>query len=223
MPASLQQFSSAWNWGAPRWAECSRCGLPGAEQRGAAPPCPAGRALCNAPWGPIGLLGHEGTLLAHGQLLANHWSIRASPWPPGYTAGSLCSAHSHCPCRPCAGQHAAPINTQSSANMAATHQLGSSRCSTTRVVSLTLAESSSVDVAFHQWGSGSSHRLFGCVCSTSTSCHWDDRSMRAWHLGVPHSQRSAQHTQLFFLFFSLWGTFSSLSTPPTPPLLSEPE
>ena len=31
----------------------------GAEQRAGAPPCPAGHALCSAPQGPIGLLGHQ--------------------------------------------------------------------------------------------------------------------------------------------------------------------
>jgi len=33
-------------------------------------PCPAGHALFNIPQDTIGLLGHRGTLLAHGHLLA---------------------------------------------------------------------------------------------------------------------------------------------------------
>jgi len=40
-----------------------KCGLTRAGHL----PQPAPNALCNAPQHPIGLLGHQGTLLAHGQ------------------------------------------------------------------------------------------------------------------------------------------------------------
>lgn len=66
---------SAWNSG----CSASRRGLPGAEQRGEEPPCPAGHALCNEPQGTIGLLGYWGTLLTCGQLLINHWSNVSQP------------------------------------------------------------------------------------------------------------------------------------------------
>jgi len=59
---------SACNWRAPHWAQCCSCAPPpSAEQRAEPPPCPGDHALCSAAEGPIGLLSHQGTLLAHGQ------------------------------------------------------------------------------------------------------------------------------------------------------------
>jgi len=51
-------------WGAQHWAQCCRCGLPRAEQRGRFPPSPAGLTVQCSP--------------------GSHWS----PWPQGHTAGS---------------------------------------------------------------------------------------------------------------------------------------
>jgi len=62
------------------WALPAVPSLPGtgephtALSAAAVSPCPAGRALCNTSWDPIGLLGHLGTQLAHGQHLGHHWS-----------------------------------------------------------------------------------------------------------------------------------------------------
>lgn len=81
------------------WAQCSRQGLPSAEQRSEHLLHPAGYALCSAPQGTIGLHGHHGTLLARGHPIVNCWSTFGQPvghhwlsWPPGHTAGS----RSHC-------------------------------------------------------------------------------------------------------------------------------
>lgn len=65
-----------WNWGAPCWAQRRSRALPRAEQRGAAPPCPAGRALGIAPQGTI---SQQGTLRAHRQLLASSSYLAAHP------------------------------------------------------------------------------------------------------------------------------------------------
>lgn len=54
-------------------------------------PCPAGRALCNTSWDPIGLLGHRGTQLAHGQHLVHHWSTTGQPL--GQPLGQLLVNH----------------------------------------------------------------------------------------------------------------------------------
>ena len=55
-------------WGAETRTQYSRCGLIRAEQsRREEPPRPAGHTLFNAPQDTTSLLGHKGTLPAHGQ------------------------------------------------------------------------------------------------------------------------------------------------------------
>jgi len=67
------------------WAVSAVPSLPGtgephtALSAAAVSPCPAGCALCNTSWDPIGLLGHRGTQLAHSQHSGHHWSTTGQP------------------------------------------------------------------------------------------------------------------------------------------------
>jgi len=63
---SLQQFPICLEQGSPMLGSALEMCLPRAEQRGGAPLCRAGCAPCNAAQDSIGLLGHQGTLLACG-------------------------------------------------------------------------------------------------------------------------------------------------------------
>lgn len=56
--------------------------------------CAADHAMCHGPQGPIGLLGHQCTLLTHGHPVVNHWSTvgqllvnRWLLWLLGHSAG----------------------------------------------------------------------------------------------------------------------------------------
>ena len=66
----LQQFPSAWNWAAQHWVHCSRCAPQGrAEGRITSLTLLATLSAVH----PIGLLGHQHTLLARNQPVGNHW------------------------------------------------------------------------------------------------------------------------------------------------------
>lgn len=58
--------------------------------------CTANHALCHGPQGPIGLLGHQCSLLTHSYPVVKHWSTvgQSLPncWPPGPPEVSLQSS-----------------------------------------------------------------------------------------------------------------------------------
>ena len=87
---------SVWSWEAQHWAQCSRCDSFLATRTLC---CfmvslwpTVGQPLANQD--TIGLLGHQDTLLPHGQPLVNCWPTVGQPehhwpsWSPGHTAAS---------------------------------------------------------------------------------------------------------------------------------------
>lgn len=89
-----QQFPASLNW-----VQCSRWGLPSAEQSREHLLHPAGHALCSAPQGTIGPLGHWGWLVV------NHWPTVGQPSVNQDIIGVLghwgtLLAHDHPVCQP---------------------------------------------------------------------------------------------------------------------------